>query len=547
MIQDGQYLLNQIKEIFDGESAYKSYQRAIVDGTSSFKITQKYLSKEFDHDWIDIIEDCLPSLDTIVRNPRRFITVEEDIIDISLAKQISVESVKHLAQHTQFISDVDVKKGTVTPSKILNTSKEESFEVYENRFIYTLIKKLYEFVQKRFELIKKSFINNKNEISVLVNTNYKYQGSNVKVKFEATTEIPFDENKVSQSEDYLTIERVKKINQIIEGFLSSPFAREMRNSAPVRPPIMRTNVIKKEPNFKKALILWQFIESYEKTGFEAKEVNESNTMSEDLNEQYNELLYVNDMILSGLSRFQSGEVSIDELSEKLTDEVNKGEGSSSEEEGSNDEFPMIKLELKEVRKVYYRSKNDKYFNSLEYREITSCLDRVITQQKINVEKKDEEERRKLIEKQKKEEKRVREKNIADRKREELRRKKEEELAVSLIKKEEREKIRQEKIKALEQEKIIKERKKQMMEKLLEEQHLEETIEEYRKSLLEKMNKELDKERNQEDNLVQIDLLNQKIDDQNEIEEFKNQQVELFKKKLEESLASFSDDYEKTSV
>ena len=62
-----------------------------------------------------------------------------------------------------------------------------------------------------------------------------------------------------------------------------------------------------------------------------------------------------------------------------------------------------------------------------------------------------------------------------------------------------------------------------------------------------MNKELDKERNQEDNLVQIDLLNQKIDDQNEIEEFKNQQVELFKKKLEESLASFSDDYEKTSV
>ena len=289
------------------------------------------------------------------------------------------------------------------------------------------------------------------------------------------------------------------------------------------------------------------IESYEKTGFEAKEVNESNTMSEDLNEQYNELLYVNDMILSGLSRFQSGEVSIDELSEKLTDKVNNGEGSSSEEEGSNDEFPMIKLELREVRKVYYRSKNDKYFNSLEYREITSCLDRVITQQKINVEKKDEEERRKLIEKQKKEEKRVREKNKADRKREELRRKKEEELAVSLIKKEEQEKIRQEKAKALEQEKIIKERKKQMMEKLLEEQNLEETIEEYRKSLLEKMNKELDKERNQEDNLVQIDLLNQKIDDQNEIEEFKNQQVELFKKKLEESLASFSDDYEKTSV
>jgi predicted component of viral defense system (DUF524 family) len=145
--------LDRIKDLFIEDVNFNHYLQNLNSGKSSFQINQKYLRKVFDHDWIDIIEEILPSLDAIVRNPRRFITVEEDIIDISLAKQISVESVKHLAQHTQFISSANPKTGTVTPSKILNTSKEESYEVYENRFIFTLLKKLQEFISKRYEAI----------------------------------------------------------------------------------------------------------------------------------------------------------------------------------------------------------------------------------------------------------------------------------------------------------------------------------------------------------------------------------------------------------
>ena len=128
--------IEQVSELFSDDSNFHNLVDSINNGRTTFQISQKFLKKEFDNDWIDIIEEILPSIDAIVRNPRRFITIEEDIIDISLARQISVESVKHLAQHTQFIASVDNKKGTVTPSKILNTSKEESFEVYENRFLY---------------------------------------------------------------------------------------------------------------------------------------------------------------------------------------------------------------------------------------------------------------------------------------------------------------------------------------------------------------------------------------------------------------------------
>ena len=54
------------------------------------------------------------------------------------------------------ISKVDEKTGDVTPSKILNITKEESFEIYENRFIYTLLLKLKDFVTMRYDKIKKA-------------------------------------------------------------------------------------------------------------------------------------------------------------------------------------------------------------------------------------------------------------------------------------------------------------------------------------------------------------------------------------------------------
>ena len=126
--------LYYLSTILKQEDFYSEFSDQIMQGKSSFQVSQRFQKQIFDESWIDTLEDCIVALDTIVRNPRKFIVVEEDIVDISLARSISVESVKHLAQHTNFISSV-TKDGMVIPSKILNTSKEESYEIYENRFI----------------------------------------------------------------------------------------------------------------------------------------------------------------------------------------------------------------------------------------------------------------------------------------------------------------------------------------------------------------------------------------------------------------------------
>ncbi|MBO7178502.1 MAG: hypothetical protein J6V69_05320, partial [Clostridia bacterium] len=107
-------IVYQINNLIKQEDIYPKYMDSISGGKNDFKISQVYTKKNYDNSWIGTIEDCIVSLDNIVRNPRKFIVIEEDIVDISLARSISVESVKHLSQHTNLISSVD-KNGMVIP------------------------------------------------------------------------------------------------------------------------------------------------------------------------------------------------------------------------------------------------------------------------------------------------------------------------------------------------------------------------------------------------------------------------------------------------
>jgi predicted component of viral defense system (DUF524 family) len=147
-----QYKQN-IKSLTDGSDFYESLFDAMERGKNNFSLFHRYFEKNIDLAWVDAIEACIVPLDTIVRNPRKFIVQEEEIVPIERAKKITAESVRHLAQHTNMIARVDGDR--VTPSEILNVFREESFEIYENRFIYTLLKMLQRFIDTRADVLLK--------------------------------------------------------------------------------------------------------------------------------------------------------------------------------------------------------------------------------------------------------------------------------------------------------------------------------------------------------------------------------------------------------
>ncbi len=308
---------DRIVSLLKDDQFYEGYKSRVKAGRNSFELLRRRHTQVIDMTWVNNIEECIVSLDNIVRNPRKFIVQEEDIVDISLARSISTESVKHLAQHTNMIAQVD-KNGDVTPNKILNTSKEESYEIYENRFIYTLLKKVKGFITLRFDKIKAACAL-KDSLQLSVNSNFVVSNHQLSVKLDCVAQMSFDDLMSTDNNELTDIERVAKLDRIISDFLASPFAKQMVSSAPVRPPIQRTNVILKNPDFKKALVLWQFIENYRDDGFKlVDEVSTSKLEDQQSINNLTDIITLNSFIFETLANGKEIQVGEEGYSEELT-------------------------------------------------------------------------------------------------------------------------------------------------------------------------------------------------------------------------------------
>ncbi len=241
---------------------------------STLFVKRDYDLKDFDYEWLDIVEDCIPYIDNILRNPKRFIINEEEIVKVELARKVTVESVIHLTQHTNLIQKIE-DNGDVKPSKILNINKEESLDTYENRFIFTLINNLRMFYENRVEATSgQSYCLDKNILQYTANS--KVFSENLKIDINIS-DITKNVKEHSGDRNNMTLEeRLRKTKTQIDGFFGTELAQILSklHVAPVRSPIKKTNVILKNPNFRKAEELWNYIQSFESKDKKEKDKRE---------------------------------------------------------------------------------------------------------------------------------------------------------------------------------------------------------------------------------------------------------------------------------
>lgn len=229
--------------------------------TSTLNIKVDYDKTEFSVEWLTIMEDTIRYIDNILRNPNRFIINEEDIVKVELARRVTVESIKHLSRNTNLIQQYDKKKGDIKPSKILNINKEESYDTYENRFIYSLIQNM------------KVYINFKKK-SLLSITNAKddkkmtYSGvskiGNTKYNISLTVDSSIDQDSKDENSLENVLARITKLDNRITDLTSSEVYKTINklHITLVTSPIKKTNVILKNTNFQYALRLWNYMQEH---------------------------------------------------------------------------------------------------------------------------------------------------------------------------------------------------------------------------------------------------------------------------------------------
>ena len=216
-------------------------------------------------EWLEKIEFACPYIDIIVRNPKLTLIQEENLVKVERSKRITVASVKDLAKHTQYIEDVDKKTNDVRPSKILDIRNEETYNIYENRFLYTLINDLHRFVADKEKLLNNFEINKNKTLEYKGSSVTKLEKVNIEVKVSSTSLPTKKDDKKLEEEINDAKKRLKRVNDYLSSWDKSAMVKALAKEHVnfVSPPLKKTNILLKNPNFRIAVRLWDYIRTYD--------------------------------------------------------------------------------------------------------------------------------------------------------------------------------------------------------------------------------------------------------------------------------------------
>lgn len=250
----------RVNNLFNNASETKV--NSFTKKTKSDLVVDLHFDKfEANFEWLDIMEDTIRYLDNILRNPNRFIINEDEIVKIEQARRTTVESIKHLARNTQLIQSID-EDDNVTPSRILNINKEESFDTYENRFIYTLINNMEVFVSiKKKKLLDASHLKDDKSIQYKAATMVGSEKISIDLALKSSLHTKEDVGE-KDGDDLKT--RIDRLEQNIVDLKATEVFKSLAkaHTALIRPPIKKTNLILKNTNFQYALKLWDYMQEH---------------------------------------------------------------------------------------------------------------------------------------------------------------------------------------------------------------------------------------------------------------------------------------------
>lgn len=255
--------VNKVGKTLENDRYFQYLFEMVQAGATTLKQTHQVLHKVVDERWLSVIEESLDALNRITEHPRRFVTTSEEVVPVELARKITADSVRHLSMNTQFIASN--KNGDIHPTKILNVTTEETYNLYENRFIYHLIQRLVTFIDKRTDVIFWSTGDEtRNTLQMHSTVDDAYEQIEYKLEMTVKNTQSFAENDSDNMQVFMRIDRVRRM---VMALRHSAFCDLMAGCTRVTSPIQRTNTIMKDPDYRTCFKLWQFLESYEEVGY----------------------------------------------------------------------------------------------------------------------------------------------------------------------------------------------------------------------------------------------------------------------------------------
>lgn len=231
-----------------------------------------------ENDWIDAIEEGLVHIGKAIAQERQFIRSNGEVVDIEKVKNVSRESVEHLAKHSNLLTK-EPKEEELIPDRLYTVERLTDYAVYENRFLYMLLCYLRDFLSWRYTRILELTQTYEGQLSL--DKTIEKGGRKTIFRLYIEEERKFDPFLSETSGCREQLERIDGLIRTVEMYLATPLMEFVAKAPKLKPPVTETNVLKMNKEFKAAVQLYYFITAYEKDGFTAKQEKVSLTPLEE--------------------------------------------------------------------------------------------------------------------------------------------------------------------------------------------------------------------------------------------------------------------------
>lgn len=270
-------------------------------------------TKIFDGNFLDVVIGAYPSLLKICRDPKKTLAYMQEVVAMEKAKKVDSESIRHLASHTQYIRDIN-EQNEVIPSKILSTYAEDNIGIYENRFIKSLINRVIVFLDTRLELMDENLESiSADEIRYKNNIKLSHRKIDLEMNIKISNEILDETQKARELFD-----KTKNALDKYRALKGTGLYQAVAKFKDVVPPIMKTNIILHNPDFKIAYNLWLYIDRTTEVGYNVQSDEKTNDDDDVILNDFNHIgvFLINDLMhqrgIQSLEAFE-GEKNVREL------------------------------------------------------------------------------------------------------------------------------------------------------------------------------------------------------------------------------------------
>ncbi|MCD8323374.1 MAG: hypothetical protein LUC32_00200 [Clostridiales bacterium] len=276
---------------------YQYFMDSLSRAKNVIQFSNRHLVKTVDPTWVDMIEDTLVPMEHIISNPRNVIKEEELIVNVASAKKFGPDVVRHVAQHGNLVESYDEKTGDVRPSRVRQSLREESQEMYENRVVFTVMEHAYHFVKIRHDAL---FDAMHDEQGAKLRVNSTMTTSAEQVEMDYFFRINDVESALDTDEKHQDIfSRISRLYRLLGGYMNTQYAQQMSDYGRVHGHLIRTNIIKGNPDYRQVAKLYEFLQSYDEIGYSIKVVEQNPQVSEEFQRDIFHNIMFNYIILKG--------------------------------------------------------------------------------------------------------------------------------------------------------------------------------------------------------------------------------------------------------